>query len=164
MISATTYISDNQTVWFINDDYAIENGWIFRGEKKGWYEVGGRVYGRYYNRPASDIYYTCLECAVAYIRANKDELLKTEPVAVILQEEADGFKKIAHSWRSRYGNAVKKLKHFARMVESLQDELHNYKEVLFETTEKLEKLQTRYKTEEMRRLMVEINSDEDSGR
>lgn len=135
MINIEQFHPDNQIIWFINGENEITKGWLYHGHEEGMYDVGGMgTFATYYSRRPEEIWYTCLECAVEHVHINKPEIYKQ--LGDFIAQEIDTYITIARSWRGKYGAEKKKSKNFGGIITSLQDELHNYKEALFEAGQK----------------------------
>lgn len=156
MIDPTKFIPDSQTVWFINENGEIESGWIFHSNRtEGMYDVGGCRYPRYCTMPKEAIFYTCEDCALAYL-----ESCGYQWSSLMTDATIDAYEFSMRSWRGKYGNSVKRAKKLVGIIDSLQDELHNYKEELFRCRERKDELEQRYKQEELRYEMRRINEGE----
>jgi hypothetical protein len=117
MIDPKKFMPDSTIAWFINEVDEIESGWLFRSNRKeGMFDVGGCRYPRYCTMPKEAIFYTCEECALAYLGT------KGGVVSATLAESAiDAYQTAMRSWRGRYGYAVRRINKLSARVKELEE-------------------------------------------
>lgn len=135
MIDPKKFMPDSTIAWFINENDEIESGWLFRSNREeGMFDVGGCRYPRYCTMPKEAIFYTCEECALAYLE------IKGGLVSAVYAESAiDAYQTAMRSWRGRYGYSVRRIN---------------------KLTARIKELEQRYKQEELRHEMRRINEGE----